>query len=122
MTRTLEQRIKERQDRVQREKKLAKLCGLSRTQFVLLRSLADGQLHIYEDIVEDTGIYSGLPSELRARHEGSLGAKGLVEEDEIELDRGKRVATFKITARGKKLLQKAAPKRNEKETDHDAQS
>jgi hypothetical protein len=121
MTRTLEQRIKERQDRVQREKKLAKLCGLTRTQYVILKSMGDGQLHIYQDIVEDTGIYSNLPVELRARHEGSLGAKGLVEEDEIELDRGKRVPTFRITARGRKLLAKAAPKRKEGAS-HDAQS
>jgi hypothetical protein len=121
MARSLEQRIKERQDRVQREKKLAKLCGLTRTQYVMLKSLDDGQLHIYQDIVEDTGIYSNLPVELRARHEGSLGARGLVEEDEIELDRGKRLPTFKITSKGKKLLAKAAPKRKEG-VDHATQS
>jgi hypothetical protein len=113
--------MQERAARIQREKKLARLCGLTRTHYVILKSLDDGQLHIYQDIVEDTGIYSNLPAELRARHEGSLGARGLVEEDEIELDGGKRVPTFKITARGKKLLAKATPKRKEGAS-HDAQS
>jgi hypothetical protein len=53
-----------------------------------------------------TGVYSNLPADLRQRHEGSLGSKGLVREGSQDID-GKEVDTFQITAKGKEVLARA---------------
>jgi len=114
MAKTLEQKIHELKTKNQRDKKLAGACELPVNQYLLLKALEDGELHTYRELVMKTGIYSNLPAELRDRHEGSLGHKGLVEEDRFDID-GKDIYTFKITAKGKKTLAKATAPKKDKE-------
>src|SRR4051812_44480279 len=91
------------------EKAAAKAAGLSRTQYLLLRALSDGQDHTYKDIVMTTGIHSNLPADFRVKHPKSLGAKGLVTESTYDID-GKDVIMFKITTAGRKVLEIAGTK------------
>jgi hypothetical protein len=87
----------------EREESEAERLGLRHNAYLLLRALADGQEHTFADLARATGIFSGLPQDLRARHADSLGRKGLLREDRQAID-GKNVHTFQITAKGKEVL------------------
>jgi hypothetical protein len=81
-------------------------------QYQLLKALeaaeAAGHMLTFRQLVKATGIYSGLPLNLRSRHHRSLGTKGLVREDILMID-GEKVFCFQITKEGQELLDKHEP-------------
>ena len=83
--------------------------ALPKSQRRILELLSDGQLWSYRDIVLATGKYSNLPGELRSRHERSLGAKGLIRESFLTIERSK-VAVFQIVPMGCRVIGVPVPK------------
>lgn len=86
--------------KVRAERDAAKAKGLSLVHFRILKALNAGPL-TYRGIEGKTGYYSILTAQLRKSHEGSLGALGLVNEQEREDG-----LTFAISAKGKKVIEK----------------
>lgn len=71
---------------------------LPKSQRKLLEALADGKWHSYREIVLATGKYSNLPGELSNRHERSLGAKGLVREQTVYVEKVGHMSAFRLTS------------------------
>jgi hypothetical protein len=97
------------------ERGALKAAGLTLVQFRILTALGGagkGGL-TYRGIEAETGYYSVLTANLRARsvrdgeetdHGASLGAKGLVREAAEETPEGRTLLVFVITAKGRKAL------------------
>lgn len=90
------------------EEQEAAKCDLRHNPYLLLKAMADGEEHTFASLARATGIFSGLPQDLRARHarHNSLSSLGLIRETVIEQDNGKAVHAFQITKTGLKRLEK----------------
>lgn len=111
---TKEPTKKAKQPAQKRPTKKSQHHGLSGNQEAILLALSDGRLHTYRDIVLATGLYSNLPAELRYRHAGSLGDKGLVRESSFVVpaeakSKREEVWTFQISSTGCGQLGKPVP-------------
>jgi hypothetical protein len=85
----------------------AECCGLRHNPYLLLRAMADGEEKTFADLARATGIFSGLPQYLRARHarHRSLASLGLIRETIIENEDGNGFTfAFTITKAGLALL------------------
>lgn len=93
-----------------REKAEAEKVGLRRNQYCFLKAMEDGSEKTMADLARDTGIFSNMPQDLRARYgNNSLASLGLCKETIIEKDDGTSGFThaFRITAKGSRTLDKA---------------
>lgn len=88
------------------ETRQAKILGLRHNPYLLLRALADGREQTFADLARATGIFSGLPQDLRARHarHRSLASLGLIRETILDGDDNDFQHAFQITENGQKLL------------------
>lgn len=88
------------------ETRQAKILGLRHNPYLLLRALADGREQTFADLARATGIFSGLPQDLRARHarHRSLASLGLIRETILDGDDNDFQHAFQITPEGQKLL------------------
>lgn len=88
--------------------KKARSVGLQGKPYLLLHALADGEEKTFAELARSTGIFSGMPQYLRARHgrHRSLASLGLISESQVFED-DKAVFTFQITKAGKELLARA---------------
>jgi len=90
----------------EKDRELAKDCGISLVDLRILRYLRKAGESTYKQIAEGAGVsYNPLTKILRKDHEGSLCNRGFCKEVMRE-DGNRQVLHFDISAAGKKKIEK----------------